>query len=94
MTAMTEVLPFDGTQSMQQWQEHFVHSAKDKPSLVVQAFDYGFAANVHAILDSVRERLGEKWTWTWDSLMVALVGIEGEGLYSPQQLLLNSYVYT
>ena len=69
--------PFSGTQPVQHWQEAFIDAANHKQSLVQQAFGFGLAENVIAILDSVRRRLGAKWKWTWKSFLVALSGIEG-----------------
>ena len=69
--------PFSGAQPVLHWQEAFVNAANHRQPLVQQAFEYGLAENVIAILNSVRERLGEKWEWTWPSLLAALFGIEG-----------------
>ena len=69
--------PFSGTQTVQQWLGDFLDAVNNKQPLVQQAFGFGLAENVIAILDSVHERLGAKWKWTWPSLLVALFGIEG-----------------
>jgi hypothetical protein len=61
--------PFSGTQTVQQWLEDFLDAANHEQPLVL-------AENVRAILDSVHERLGAEWEWTWVSLLVALFGIE------------------
>ena len=53
--------PFSGTQPVQQWLEAFVKPANHEQPSVEQAFEYGLAENVIAILNSVRERLGAKW---------------------------------
>jgi hypothetical protein len=74
---MAAIPPFSGTQLVAQWQQDFTNAANAEQSLVIQAFDHGLAQNVLTILNDVRARLGEKWGWTWPSLVVALFGIEG-----------------